>query len=202
MDLVQSLQQVHSCLEIQCFSFLSGHIWDESKLQAFPIQQPSELCHPFFCQNRAGNLQDFDIIDFQDLFNSCFITWRLIIDPQDNVFLEGDWRCNLPESHNIVTIIGLDLFYHEVSKRSKQNLPLFRVKWKPTNILSIDWVDDKQCTSMLFHLFLHILSINVCSCKVVPVKTLIFFVKMTQPKVLQPEVAKLIVIFQGMHINV
>lgn len=55
---------------------------------------------------------------------------------------------------------------------------------------------------MLLHLFFEILAVDVSSGEVVPIKALIFLVKLAQFEVLQSEVANLVVIFQGVHVDV
>ena len=55
---------------------------------------------------------------------------------------------------------------------------------------------------MLPHLFFYIFAVDVGSGEVVPIKTLIFLVELAHFKVLDAEVAKLIVIFQGVHVDV
>ena len=138
MHLVQSLQQVHAGLEVQGFSLLPGHVRDKSELQAFPVEQPAELCHPLLSQDGAGDLQDLDVVGLEYLLDGGLIASGLIINPQDDILLEGDGRGYFPEGDNVVAIVGLYPFDHEVREGSEEDLLLFGVQREPADVFAVD----------------------------------------------------------------
>lgn len=55
---------------------------------------------------------------------------------------------------------------------------------------------------MLLHLLLNVFSVDVGCGEVVPVEALVLLVELAQPEVLHAEVAELIVVLEGVHVDV
>jgi len=110
-------------------SFNSPHIRNKLEFKTFPVDKPTKLLDPFFSLNGAGGLQDFDILFcLVDLVNLLDITLWFIVNPQNDVLLERNWRRQLYKIYIIVVILTLYFFDQERSKWTEHDFIGFRIK--------------------------------------------------------------------------
>ncbi len=208
MLVVKNLQQIYSSTKIfLSFKSLShntlkaSHISHNLELQSFPIQKPSKLCYPFLSLKSTSSLQNLNIMPLKDCFDFFYVIIRLVINPQNNIFLESDGCRKFNNVNFIVELPRNDLFDEKGSEGSKQNFLLFGEHRKLLNFFAIQRGGVEECSLSVLKLIFYDTFMFECESKVLQIEGLMFLEEAAEFEISDSKIALVTVVRQQLHID-